>query len=220
MVVPAHAGREGAAVQDQVVYKTLIFDLGKVLVHFDFNLGYQAFEKHCPHKADEIRAIVRARGVETIRRFETGLIEPADFQQAICEMLDMDADYDGFCSSWSSIFRQELIPESTIAALSKRYRLVLLSNTNAIHFDLVNRKYPALRYFHHLVLSHEVKAMKPDPAIYREAIAHAHCLPEECFYADDIEENIIAGRKLGLDGVVFESREQIEEAMRARGIEW
>jgi len=202
------------------VHKTLIFDLGKVLVQFDFSLGYQAFSKLCPHDAAAIREIVRARGVEMIRKFETGLIEPPDFQRRMCEMLQIEADYQGFCASWSSIFTQELIPESTIAALARRYRLVLLSNTNAIHFDLVNRKYPALRHFHHLVLSHEVKAMKPDPAIYREAIAHAQCLPHECFYADDIEENIVAGRALGLDGVVFESAEQIEAAMRARGIEW
>jgi putative hydrolase of the HAD superfamily len=98
--------------------------------------------------------------------------------------------------------------------------LVLLSNTNAIHIELVRQKYPVLQHFHHLVLSHEVKSMKPDPAIYREAIANAHCLPGECFYTDDIAENIEAGKRMGLDAVLFESREQIEGAMRARGIEW
>ena len=202
------------------MYKTLIFDLGKVLVYFDFARGYTAFENYCRHNAAEIREIVRARGVGMIRDFETGLIEPRDFHQRLCEMLDIHADYAQFCQSWSSIFTDELIPESTIEALHQRYRLLLLSNTNAIHFDLVRQKYPVLRHFDHLILSHEVKSMKPDSGIYLEAIAHAQCRPEECFYTDDIEENVIAGRKFGWDAEVFVSSEQIERVMRARGIEW
>ena len=202
------------------MYRALIFDLGKVLVQFDFSLGYQAFEAYSPHKAADLRNKVRAHGVDMIRRFETGLIEPLDFHQSMCQMLDLDVDYGQFCAGWSSIFTKQLLPEAMLESLAKRYRLVLLSNTNAIHIELVRQKYPLLHHFHHLVLSHEVKSMKPDPAIYQAAIANAHCLPEECFYTDDIEENIEAGKRAGLDAVLFESREQIEAAMRARGIDW
>ena len=43
-----------------------------------------------------------------------------------------------------------------------------------------------LRHFHDLVLSYEVKAMKPQPEIYQAALDMAGCRPEECFYTDDI----------------------------------
>lgn len=202
------------------MYRTLIFDLGKVLVHFDFALGYQAFARYSPYGAEDLRARTRAHASGMIRDFETGLIEPADFHRRMSELLELRADYQQFCESWSSIFTEELLPESLFEALSKRYRLLLLSNTNVLHFGLVQRKYPALRHFDHLILSHEVKSMKPDAGIYRAAIEQAHCAPEECFYTDDIEENIVAGRAFGWDAERFESRAKIEAAMRARGIEW
>ena len=202
------------------MHKTLIFDLGKVLVHFDFSLGYVAFEKFGPHSAAELKALVRAHAVDMIRDFETGLIEPADFHSRMCRILQLDADYAEFCDSWSSIFTEQLLPEEMLESLSSRYRMLVLSNTNAIHFDLVRRKFPVLRHFHHLVLSHEVKSMKPDSAIYQAALAAADCAPGECFYTDDIEENIVAGARFGLDAVRFDSRAQIEAAMRERGIVW
>ena len=77
---------------------------------------------------------------------------------------------------------ETLIPESLITALKGRFRLLVLSNTNAIHIDMVRERYPILGHFDHLVLSHEVKAMKPDPRIYAAALAHAQAEPAECFF--------------------------------------
>ena len=73
-----------------------------------------------------------------------------------------------FCAIWSCIFTETLIPESLLDGIAARYRLLLLSNTNAIHFEMLRANYaPLLRHFHELVLSYEVKAMKPQPEIYR-----------------------------------------------------
>ena len=77
-----------------------------------------------------------------------------------------------------------------------------------------------LRHFHHLILSYEIGAMKPQPAIYRAALQRAECLPSECFYTDDIAPYVEAARHMGIDAVRFESREQIEKEMRDRGIRW
>jgi HAD superfamily hydrolase (TIGR01509 family) len=71
-----------------------------------------------------------------------------------------------------------------------------------------------------LVLSYEVKAMKPSPAIYREAIARAQCRPEECFYTDDIPAYVEGARREGIDAVQFESCAQLERDLAARGIRW
>jgi FMN phosphatase YigB (HAD superfamily) len=79
---------------------------------------------------------------------------------------------------------------------------------------------PMLRHFHDLVLSYEVKAMKPLPEIFQAAIARAGCRPEECFYTDDIAAFVAAARSLGIDAVRFESLAQLEEELRARGICW
>ena len=53
-------------------------------------------------------------------------------------MLDLRITYEQFCEIWSSIFLPEiLVPESLLAGIAERYRLLVLSNTNAIHFDMV-----------------------------------------------------------------------------------
>jgi len=201
------------------MHKTIIFDLGKVLIHFDFKRGYRALEGLCPYPAAEIPKRLAPTGL--VERFETGLVEPHDFVEQLSRILDLELEYSRFCEIWSCIFTHELIPESMLASLATRYRLLLLSNTNAIHFDMLRANYGhLLRHFHHLVLSYEVQAMKPQPEIYRAALAHAGCEPGECFYTDDIADYVKAARAFGIDAVQFESREQIEGEMRGRGIGW
>ncbi|HWQ54819.1 MAG TPA: HAD-IA family hydrolase [Bryobacteraceae bacterium] len=199
--------------------KTVIFDLGKTLIPFDFERGYRSLEKLCGFRAADIPARIGA--MDLVTRFETGLVEPREFVRQLAERLDVSLEYAHFCEIWSSIFIHEpLIPESTLEALRSRYRLLLLSNTNAIHFPMLLESFPPLRHFDHYVLSYEVKALKPAPEIYREAIARAECRPEECFFTDDIPAYVEAARREGIDAVQFHSCEQVEAEMRARGIEW
>lgn len=201
------------------MYKAIIFDLGKVLIHFDFKRGYQGLEGLCPYPAAEIRQ--RISSTDLVVRFETGLVEPGDFFEQFSRLLDLRMDYPKFCEIWSSIFDDTLVPEEVLKGLARRYRLVLLSNTNSIHFEMVRERYGyVLRHFHDLVLSYEVKAMKPDPRIYRIAVERAGCRPDECFYTDDIAAYTSAAREQGIDAVTFESATQIQEEMAARGIEW
>jgi glucose-1-phosphatase len=202
-----------------VPYKAVIFDLGRVLVHFDFKRGYQALEGLCPYPATEIPARIAPSGL--VERFETGLVQPREFVDELCSMLSLGIDYDHFCRIWSCIFTEALIPESLLEGLALRYRLLLLSNTNAIHFEMLRANYGhLLRHFHGLVLSYEVRAMKPQPAIYQAAIERAGCRPEECFFTDDIAEYVAAARRAGIDAVQFQSARQIEEELNRRGIVW
>jgi putative hydrolase of the HAD superfamily len=200
------------------VHKAVIFDLGRVLVNFDFKRGYRALEGLCPYTAAEIPERLSTCGL--VEQFETGLIEPRDFVTQMSAVLDLAIDYDRFCQAWSSIFTETLVPEAMLEALAARYRLLLLSNTNAIHFEGLRQTHSMLRHFHHLVLSYEVKAMKPQPQIFQAAIALAGCRPEECFYTDDIGDYVAAAQNLGIDAVQFESLAQLQRELTKRGIRW
>jgi putative hydrolase of the HAD superfamily len=139
----------------------------------------------------------------------------------MCRILDLQVDYDQFRGIWSSIFTDVLIPESMLEGLGRRYRLVLLSNTNALHFEMIRETYGhLLRHFDGLVLSYEVHAMKPRPEIFQAAVECAGCRPQECFYTDDIAAYTEAAKRMGIDAVTFESRVQLEGEMRGRGFEW
>jgi FMN phosphatase YigB (HAD superfamily) len=107
--------------------------------------------------------------------------------------------------------------EAPLEDLASRYRLLALSNTNPIHFAMLKDAYPLLRHFHGYVLSYEIGAAKPESKIYREAIERAQCLPEECFFTDDLALNIEAAREHGMDAVQFHSAEQLRRELRARG---
>jgi glucose-1-phosphatase len=201
------------------MHKAILFDLGRVLIHFDFQKGYRAMEGLCPYPAAEIPR--RLAGTGLVERFETGLIAPREFVEEMRRRLELKADYDQFSTIWSSIFTDILIPEEMLARLARNYRLVLVSNTNALHFAMIREAYAdMLRHFHSLVLSYEVRAMKPAPEIFQAAIERAECRPEECFYTDDIAVYVEAAKRMGIDGVVFESRVQLEGEMRSRGLIW
>jgi FMN phosphatase YigB (HAD superfamily) len=199
--------------------KTVIFDLGKVIVPFDLRRGYEALRPHCPYPAEEIPR--RISGTDLVRRFETGQVSPETFVEQLSELLGLCVDYYRFCELWSSIFLPDpLLPESLLAGLHRRHRLLLLSNTNAIHFEMIRQRYPLLGHFDDYVLSYEVGALKPSARIYEEAIGRAGCRPAECFFTDDIPLYVAAAKEAGMDAVVFESAGQIERELRARGVEW
>ena len=199
--------------------KALIFDLGKTIVPFDFKRGYAAMEQRCPYPAAEIPKRIGA--TDLVVRFESGKVEPRKFVDELCGILDLTMTYDEFCDIWFSIFLPEtLISESWLSSLGRRYPLVLLSNTNAIHFEMLDANYPILRLFRHRVLSHEVGAMKPSPIIYEAAIAKAGCQPSECFFTDDVAAYIEGACQCGMDAVQFHNQEQLERDLRARGVEW
>jgi FMN phosphatase YigB (HAD superfamily) len=198
--------------------KAIIFDLGRVLVPFDFKRGYARLEPLCGIPAAEIPDRLRPTGL--VQRFESGGIESRDFFDQFSKHLNLNATYDDFCEIWSSIFLPEtLIPDSMIAALARDYPLILLSNTNAIHFEMIQENYPILRHFRDFVLSYKVGAMKPSPLIYQAAIEKACCRPEECFFTDDIAEYVAGAREQGIDAVQFHSAEQIRNELRSRGVE-
>lgn len=199
--------------------KAILFDLGKVIIPFDFARGYQAIAALCPVAAADIPACIRATGL--VPRFEEGLIEAPDFVAQLAAALGADLDYDQFNVSWNAIFMDETyIPAAMIEGLRRRYRTVLLSNTNSLHFEQLRHSLPHLQHFDRFVLSYEVKALKPSPAIYAAAVEAAGCRPEECFFTDDIEANVAAAREFGIDAVRFESLDQIQSELSARGVRW
>ncbi|HEY4086144.1 MAG TPA: HAD family phosphatase [Bryobacteraceae bacterium] len=197
--------------------KAVIFDLGRVIVPFDLARGYSRIAELTGLAQAEIPERIRSTGF--IERLESGTIEPREFARQLSEVLGLQCSYEEFCEIWSSIFLPPtLIPEEMLVKIAACFRLVLLSNTNAIHFDMIRANYPHLRHFHALVLSHEVGAMKPSPRIYEQAVAAAGCRPEECFFTDDIAAYVEGARRYGIDAVQFESAEQIERELKHRNV--
>lgn len=198
--------------------KTVIFDLGGVIVPLDFPRGYAALSRLCRYSAEEIPARIGATGL--VIAFETGRIEPAEFHRRVSDVLGLSLDYGEFLRVWSTIFApRTLLPESLLLALlRRRLRLLLLSNTNALHFAYIQERYPVLRHFDDYILSYRVGRMKPDAEIYRAAIIRARCQPRECLFIDDLARNVAGARREGIDAVQFHSAVQLAAELRCRGL--
>src|SRR3974390_2915179 len=115
--------------------EAVIFDLGKVLVGFDFQRGYDRLGAICGHPVAEVRKRIGNTGL--VPKLESGQVGSQELVAKLGEVLGVTFDYGEFCEIWSSIFLPgELVPEAMVAGLKKRYPLVLLSNTNAMHFEM------------------------------------------------------------------------------------
>jgi len=199
------------------VIKSILFDLGNVIVPFNVERAYKRMAELCACSSDEVAARISA--TRLVRPYEKGEIETEPFIRELSVALRLNIGYQEFCDWWSCVFLPgSLVPEALLEHLASRYRVLALSNTNPIHFTMLKESYPLLRHFHDYVLSYEVGAAKPEPRIYREAIDRAQCSPEECFFTDDLEVNVEAARDHGMDAVQFLSAEQLERELRARGL--
>jgi glucose-1-phosphatase len=199
------------------VIKTVLLDLGNVVIPFDFKLAYARLADHCGCPAGEIPARIRATGL--VAPFERGEIAAEPFVRKFSAALRLNLTYQEFCDWWSCVFLPDtLVPEALVEDLARRHRLLALSNTNPIHFEMIQRAYPLLRHFDDFVLSYQVGAAKPEAKIYREAIERAECRPEECFFVDDLAANVEAAQEHGMDAIQFHSAEQLDQELRSRGL--
>ncbi len=83
----------------------------------------------------------------------------------------------------------------------------MLSNTNSIHKKFGWAQYNFLENFDHLVLSHEVKFVKPEKEIYIYTQNIFSNKPQEIFYIDDVLEYIQAAQNIGWNTYHFDNEE-------------
>jgi putative hydrolase of the HAD superfamily len=193
--------------------KTFIFDLGMVIVPYDIEIGLDNFAKVSDFTNLEIRQKLLLG--EENGLFHLGKITSEEFFEAVKKSVNLRMNFAEFREAWNSIFfLTPIISEDLIEKLARHHRLIILSDTNEIHFEFIKQNFPVLKHFDDFVLSHEVGFQKPDPKIYDAAVEKAKCRPEECFFTDDKLANVEAAQKLGIRGVQFISAEQFEAELQ------
>lgn len=199
--------------------RTLIFDLGDVLVGLDFDRAYRAAAKLNGRPAEEIPEMIRR--ADLTAPYERGEVSSEQFHRRFTAELELDVSYEDFGRLWGDMFQPEpLIGDAVLEALARERRLLLLSNTNELHFEWLQARYPLLGRFDDFVLSHRVGVMKPGAEIYEEALRRADCAPNECFFTDDQPGNVAGARRAGIDAEVFRGPEALFDQLRARGVSW
>lgn len=83
------------------------------------------------------------------------------------------------------------------------YKVYLLSNTHVSVYEYI-KNLDVAKYFDGFLISAIEKMMKPNEEIYYRLFEKFELLPEECFFIDDNEKNIMVSRKCGMEGHVFD----------------
>lgn len=174
--------------------KTFLFDIGRVLLDFDFESSLaRLVPESIENPYDRIRQVLGQKDA-----LEKGLIDSMQYADWALKILHSDATIEQFYLAWQQIFTYNKPMWNCVDRIaSHNYALILISNINAIHCPWIFEAYPEFALFKQRILSFEIGMLKPDPAIYRYAIDTFRLNPENTIYIDDQPQNILAGKSIG-----------------------
>jgi haloacid dehalogenase superfamily, subfamily IA, variant 3 with third motif having DD or ED len=197
----------------------IYLDVGNVLVSFDHSRGLRQIAAASGVELPTVEGFFHDRDLQ--QRLEAGEVRWAEAHAEFCRLTGATVPLASFSRAAGDIFnlRTEMLP--VLAALWRlRLPVGLLSNSCEPHWQFICGSGYALlpRAFSIVVLSHEIAAAKPDPAIYAHAVAAAGVAPERIFFCDDIEPNVAAARTAGWDAEVFVSANRLVADLGRRGL--
>src|SRR5207244_3596276 len=124
----------------------IIFDLGRVLVDFDFKKVIRRLKRFSPFTEKEIhRYFMRTPLWDA---FERGTVEPKDFFLQLSHDLKLkNLGFKEFTPYWNSIFTEKPDTVSILQRLRGRYRIALLSNVNIMHWEHIREMHDFIEWF-------------------------------------------------------------------------
>lgn len=198
-------------------YSVIVFDLGNVLIPFDYNIAFNKLEKI--EKGLGQRFLDQYKeNYDFHRKFEAGLVSEDEFLTKLSGFINNKVDRTTLIDVYSHIFTVNQDVVSLLPGLKKKYKLLLLSNTNIVHQKYAWSKYDFLKHFDKLILSHEVGVCKPEEKIYKAVEKFTQLPSEEHIFIDDIFEYAEEAKKLGWDAIQFKNYEQLVKELKLRRI--
>lgn len=196
--------------------RAILFDLGNVLVDFSFQDALSHLSAVTGKTPKAIHEFFFQSDLE--RRFEVAALDPLEFFEEVRAGLGFPGSFAEFADIWNNIFVENPQAQGLLARLKTAYPIVLVSNTNEMHFNHVEKHCRVLDHVHHLILSHRVKARKPHPDIYHAALKAAGVKASEAVFVDDLIVNVTAAKELGLHAVHFQGMDHLESEFQSLGI--
>ena len=194
--------------------KNILFDLGGVLFHIDYQrtidafkkLGITDFEKHfTQHQQNDL-----------FDAFEIGKIKPEVFVKTLQKSLPLCSDQE-IIDAWNAMLIG--LPNEYLKfleGLGKKYRLFLLSNANEIHIQFVNDflknsyNIPSInQFFEKAYYSQEIGMRKPHKSTFHWVLKDANILAKETLFIEDTPHHIEGAKQAGLKTHHLESNSAI-----------
>jgi putative hydrolase of the HAD superfamily len=196
--------------------EAVIFDLGRVLVDVDLERGL--WRDLMRIGGGDPASIGSLRDNELLIRFHVGGVTPRDFHAEFCRRAGLSLEYDAFVRQWCEVF--EPIPgmEALLRGLAPVVTLGLLSDTDRLHFPYCQATFPFVGRIPDPVVSYEVGATKPAPAMYAAAVDAVGVPPANCLFVDDLQRNVDGAIAFGMQAVLFTGADNLRRDLAELGV--
>lgn len=193
--------------------KNIIFDLGGVLLDIVPEATLDALRnlgvgEHLLTDGLNVRN-------ELLQGLECGSVSPEEMYCTVAELMGVvcsPAVRERIKAAWCAMLGEAAIEKFRyLRDLRKRgYKVFLLSNTNAVHWEVIEERLKALEerpiedYFDGVYLSFKMHACKPEIAIFEQLLATEGINADDCLFLDDSRDNCAAASSLGIAAHVME----------------
>jgi len=195
----------------------VVFDLGKVLLHFDYGIAAEKFERRCTFAAPEIRHAIDQSPL--LHGFETNQLTTEQFFAELSRTTGFSGDLAEFSEIFCNVFSPiEPMIELHAQLRSQGVPTYIFSNTNFLQIEHIRRSYPFFANFDGYVLSCQHGVMKPYQQLYEVVERVTARRGNELLYIDDRAENVAAAVARGWNSILHCSPETSIAAVRATGL--
>lgn len=191
----------------------IVFDLGNVLIPFDYNRIIEKLNKVDVGLGNRFADLYYSN-YDVHQKYERWMLSDKEFLKLMMEWTENKISEEEFKIIYSDLFIENKETTALLPKLKKNYKLVLLSNTNFIHQKYGWQQYSFLKNFDKLILSHEVGAIKPEEKIYRAVEEFTQEPSENHIFIDDIKDYIDGAKKLGWKGIQFISHDLLVKELK------
>ena len=196
--------------------EAVVFDLGKVLLDFDYSIAARKISSRGRLTPDEVKSFIDHSPL--LFRYETGLMTKAEFYSEVCAGTGFSGELEEFVAHFSEIFSPiEPMIEWNRALRKKGVPTYIFSNTNELAVGHIRERFPFFSEFSDYVLSYEHRAMKPDAKLYEVVERVTGKRGDAILYLDDRAENVAAGAARNWQTILQESPEKTMGLVRQFG---
>ncbi len=197
--------------------RTVVSDMGNVILPFDISVFLKRIAKYSSLEKEEIMSIpVLHDGL--IESFGKGRISPKRYYKGMKDIFKVDLKFKTFLDIYCDIFSLDSSVLETLAQLKGKHKLILLSNTDTLHFNYIEKRFPEIFIFDEYILSYKVGSVKPEEKIFKIAIEKSGAEPQNILFIDDMEENIRVAAKTGMKTIHFNSKTNLKAELEKFGI--
>lgn len=175
----------------------IVLDLGGVLVKITPDKFYKKISQISNLKIEELKKI---KNLITL-----GKITPHFAFKNLIKKYNLNITLKDFLDSFLYDYIEGEIEGATEflnQLKSKKFRLILLSNTNALHFNYIKKNMlQNLKMFNKFYLSYKLHLAKPDKKIFKFVLNDLKVQPENIIFIDDTLENIETAKSLNINSI-------------------